>query len=91
MALIRCGNGITEIQGTMAGNVFSKDSSGLHIQSHQRRVKNRSTAQKLQRKSFTLARMFSKDNRSVSYNIYRVLNGLDPQTPPADYPVGPFE
>lgn len=91
MALVKCGNGIIDIRGSVSGNVFSKDKSGLHIQTHQRRIKSRSINQTDQRKAFTLARQYSKNEREVSYNIYRILNGLSPTDVPTDYPQLPFK
>jgi len=61
----------------MAGNVFTGDSSGKHIRAKPRRVKQRTPAQDLQRKAFSIARRFATDNRTLSYYIYCVLNGID--------------
>lgn len=87
MALIKTGGGITDIKGGFAGNYYHRDKSGLHMCAKPRAIRQRSTAQITQRKAFTTARAFSKENREVSYNIYRVLNGLDVQAAPViDYP-----
>ena len=76
MALIRTGQGITDIRGGLGGVYFSRDKSGLHILPKPRRVSQRTTAQNKQRNAFTKARSFSTNNRVVSYNIYRALTGL---------------
>lgn len=69
----------------MAGNVFGRDRSGLHIRAKPRRVRQRTAAQNTQRNAFSRARAYSKINRTVSYNIYRALNKLDMKEPPPDY------
>lgn len=76
MAMVKTGNGITDISGSIAGNVFARDSSGLHARPNPRRVKQRTAAQRIQRSAFAKARLYSKDNRTVSYLIYRALNNL---------------
>lgn len=76
MALARTGGGVTDIRGPLAGNVFTRDSSGLHVCSKPRRVKQCTPAQRKQRNAFAKARQYSKDNRTVSYLIYRALNNL---------------
>lgn len=76
MALAKTGNGVTDISGSMAGNVFARDSSGLHIRPKPRRVNSPTPAQLKQRNAFAKARTYSKDNRTVSYLIYRALNDL---------------
>lgn len=88
MALIKCGQGITDIRGGLGGVYFSRDRFGLHILSKPRTVKQRTEAQDKQRKAFTKARNFSTDPRTVSYNIYRCLNGLEPTEAPLDYQYG---
>lgn len=88
MALIKCGQGIVDIRGGLGGVYFSRDRSGLHISSKPRTVKRRTEAQDKQRKAFTKARSFSTDPRTVSYNIYRALNGLAPTEAPLDYQYG---
>lgn len=87
MALIRTGQGITDIRGGLGGIYFTRDRSGLHISAKPRRVRQRTIAQNKQRSAFTRARAFSKDNRVVSYNIYRFLTGLGAKLPPADYSI----
>jgi len=98
MTLIKTGQGVTNIRGGTGGVYFSRDKSGLHQSRKPRTVKHRSTAQDKQRKAFTTARQFcicdprtitdkTWLNRCVSYNIYRVLNGLEPQTPPVEYQI----
>lgn len=76
MALIKPGQGITDISGSMAGNVFARDSSGLHVRSKPRHVNSPTPAQRKQRNAFSKAKQYSKDNRTVSYLIYRALNNL---------------
>ena len=88
MALIKCGQGIIDIRGGQGGVYFSRDKSGLHILSKPRRVRQRTDAQNRQRNAFTVARSFSTDPRTVSYNIYRALNGLAPTEAPLDYQYG---
>ena len=98
MALVRTGQGVTDIRGGMGGVYFTRDNSGLHCSSKPRRVHQRSNAQDKQRKAFIAARTFCKNeiapdqsknwlNRCVSYNIYRSLNGLAGQVPPVDYQI----
>lgn len=85
MALAKTGNGVIDISDSIAGNVFGRDSSGLHARSAPRRVKQCTPAQLAQRNAFRKARRYSTDHRTVSYNIYRALNGLPMQDPPLDY------
>lgn len=87
MALIRTTTGIIDISGSMAGNTFAKDRYGHHIRAKARRVRQRTQAQLTQRRAFIRARNYSKDNRIVSYNIYRALNNLEMATPPPDYEI----
>lgn len=98
MTLCRTGNGITDIRGGTGGVYFSRDKSGLHMSRKPRAIRRRTPAQDKQRKAFISARNFChnqlntekpKDwlNRCVSYNIYRALNDLEPQTPPTDYQI----
>ena len=87
MALIRTGQGITDIRGGMKGIYFTRDRSGLHVSAKPRRVSQRTTAQNKQRSAFSQARAFSKVNRTVSYNIYRFLNNLGAKDPPANYSI----
>jgi len=85
MALVKCGAGITDIRGGFGGTYFTRDKSGLHQVAKPRRVKQCSSAQKIQRGAFIQARAYSKIERTVSYNIYRALNGLSLCDPPTDY------
>lgn len=85
MALIKTGGGVTDIRGGFGGTYFTRDKSGLHQSAKPRRVTQRTTAQSKQRNAFTKARVFSKTNRTVSYNIYRALNNLAVKEPPTDY------
>lgn len=85
MALAKTGGGIVDIRGSIAGNYFHRDKSGLHCCRQPRSIHRRSSAQNTQRKAFAAARAYSTDPRFVSYNIYRVLNGLAPKDPPTDY------
>lgn len=85
MALIRTGPGIVDIRGGFGGVYFHRDKYGLHSCSKPRNIQQRTAAQAKQRGAFSKSRSFSTDNRSVSYNIYRVLNNLTPQDPPIDY------
>ncbi|GAI57428.1 unnamed protein product [marine sediment metagenome] len=85
MALIRAGGGVTDIRGGFGGVYFTRDKSGLHCTAKPRRVRQRTANQNKQRAAFSKARTYSTDNRVVSYNIYRALNGLPPAMPPPDY------
>lgn len=85
MTLIKTGGGVTDIRGGFGGVYFHRDKSGLHSSSKPRTVHRRSAAQKKQRAAFIKARAYSKDERVVSYNIYRALNDLPMQDPPPDY------
>lgn len=76
MTLVKPGDSVTDISGSIAGNVFTRDSSGLHVRSKPRRVKQCTPAQLIQRRAFAKARTHSKNNRTVSYLIYRALNNL---------------
>jgi len=87
MATIKLGAGIIDIKGGFSGIYFHRDKSGLHACSKPRKVKQRTPAQITQRNAFTTARNFSKDERTVSYNIYRALNGLDMQEPPIEFSI----
>lgn len=86
MALIRCGQGVTDIRGGFGGVYFSRDKYGLHILPKPRRVYQRTEHQDRKRKAFSRARAFSKVNRTVSYNIYRAYLDLPMKEPPTDYP-----
>ena len=85
MALVKTGNGIVEIRGSVGGVHFKRDRNGLHCCRMQRRIKQRTAAQRAQRNAFRGARAYSTDNRFVSYNLIRIINGLAPQDPPFDY------
>lgn len=88
MALVRAGAGILDIRGGLGGVYFHRDRFGLHSCSKPRNVHRRSILQDAQRKAFSAARAYSTDPRFVSYNIYRILNGLGPADPPPDYQIG---
>lgn len=85
MALVRTGCEIVDIRGGLGGIYFHRDRSGLHSCRKPRNIQRRSAAQDVQRKAFSKARAYSKDLRFVSYNIFRILNRLEPQDPPIDY------
>ena len=85
MATVRLGGGITDIRGGIGGVYFHRDKSGIHCCAKPRNIHRRTAAQDKQRKAFTQARAFCKDERCVSYNIYRALNSLPMQQPPPDY------
>ena len=87
MALVRTGDGVTDIRGGFGGVYFSRDKSGLHCCAKPRRVHQETAAQRKQRAAFIQARAFSSDPRCVSYNIYRALNGLSMELPPTDYQI----
>jgi len=87
MALIKTGGGVTDIRGGFGGVYFTRDKSGLHSSAKPRRVHQQTADQQTQRNAFIKARAFSKDPRTVSYNIYRALNGLLMQEPPLDYQI----
>lgn len=85
MALVRAGSGIVDIRGGFGGVYFHRDKSGLHQCSKPRNIQQSTPGQKAQRGAFIKSRAYSKINRFVSYNVYRVLNGLAPRDPPFDY------
>lgn len=85
MAIVKTGQGVTDIRGGVGGVYFTRDKSGLHQSAKPRRVRQQTAEQKKQRDAFRKARAFSTDARVVSYNIYRALNGLEMEQPPADY------
>jgi len=86
MALIKVGNGVIDIRGSLGGTYFTRDKTGLHCTAKPRRVRQRSSLQDRQRRAFAEARAFSKINRTVSYNIYRSLSNLPMAEPPLEYP-----
>jgi hypothetical protein len=96
MTLVKTGSGISDIRGSVSGSYFSRDKSGLHMSRHPRSIRRRSALQDKRRKAFIAARQFCRVdpnndgtksflNRCVSLNIYRIYNGLSPQTPPINY------
>ncbi len=87
MAILRLCGGIVDITGSFAGSYFHRDKYGIHLSSKPRHVQQLTPAQRIQRNAFITARAFSHDPRFVSYNIYRVLNGLPPQAPPPEYQI----
>lgn len=87
MTLVKTGGGVTDIRGGFGGVYFTRDKSGLHSSAKPRTVRRLSSAQLKQRNAFRQARAFSTDPRVVSYNIYRALNGLPMEQPPADYQI----
>lgn len=87
MTLVKTGDGVIDLRGGFGGVYFHRDKSGLHSSSMPRKVRRRSAAQKLQRDAFVAARAYSTDPRTVSYNIYRALNGLPMADPPFDYEI----
>lgn len=76
MALAKTGGGITDIRGKIAGNVFTRDKAGLHIQAQKRAIRSRTPAQRIQRNAFAQARRFCEIQGCISKNIYHILNGL---------------
>lgn len=82
MALVKPGQGITDIRGGLGGVYFTRDKSGLHCTAKPRRVHQITDAQRNQRNAFIGARTYSKDNRVVSYLMYRYMNGLPLAFPP---------
>lgn len=82
MALIRCGQGVTDIRGGLGGVYFSRDRFGLHILPKPRRVHQRTEHQDRKRKAFVKARSFSHDNQTVGWNILRAYAGLEPTEAP---------
>lgn len=87
MTLVKTGGGVTDIRGGFGGVYFTRDKSGLHCSSKPRRVHQITDAQRKQRNAFIKARTFSRDPRTVSYNIYRALNDLPMAEPPTDYQI----
>lgn len=85
MALVRTGSGIVDIRGGFGGVYFHRDKFGLHMSSKPRNIQQRTSDQNKQRGAFSKSRAFSKINRVVSYNIFRILNDLPPAQPPTDY------
>lgn len=85
MALTKTGDGVVDIRGSIGGVHFTRDRSGLHCSRAPRTVKKITLAQKAQRDAYRGARAYSTNNRFVSYNLIRIVNGLTPQDPPADY------
>ena len=82
MAIVKAGLGITDIRGQLGGVYFHRDKTGLHSCAMPRTVRRRSAAQDLQRKAFSAARAYSRDNRVVSFLMYRYMNGLSLAYPP---------
>ncbi len=87
MTLVRTGQGVTDIRGSLGGVYFTRDKFGLHCSAKPRRVDQGTPAQQKQRAAFIKARTFCRNelfadkpknwlNRCTSYNIYRALNDL---------------
>ncbi len=76
MAIIKTGQGITDIRGGTGGVYFTRDKSGLHCTAKPRRVHQITPAQRKQRNAFIKARSVTKDPRWVSYFIYLALNNI---------------
>jgi len=87
MATIKLAAPLTDIHGSFSGVYYHRDRAGLHACAKPRHVHKLTAAQAAQRNAFIAARAYSTDPRFVSYNIYRVLNGLEPADPPADYSI----
>lgn len=87
MATVKLGGGITDIKGTIGGVYFHRDKSGVHVCRQPRNIRRLSSAQLNQRRAFMAARAYNKDERFVSWNIYRALNGLPMSDPPPDYQI----
>lgn len=98
MATVKTGQGITDIRGGFGGTYFARDKSGLHCSAKPRRVNQGTDAQIKQRNAFIKTRAFCLAeirpifdtkwlNKCTSYNIYRALNGLACELPPADYQI----
>ena len=85
MALTKTGDGITDIRGSTGGVHFHRDRGGLHCCRAPRKVRQQTAAQVAQRNAFRAAKAYGGDNRTISYNIFRSLNGLVLQDPPFDY------
>ena len=85
MALVKTGNGIVDIRGSVGGVHFKRDRTGLHCCRAPRKVAQTTTLQRAQRNAFMAAKAYGGDNRTVSYNIFRSLSGLPLQDPPIDY------
>lgn len=85
MALVKTGAGIVDIRGGFGGVYFHRDQAGLHQCSKPRNIKRRSTAQSRVRWAFSKSRAFSTDLRTLSYNMFRCMSGLEPAEPPIDY------
>lgn len=65
MALTKCGNGIVEITGKFAGNIYKRDASGQHTQAAGRKVKSNPTAgQRLQRNSWRTCNIYWRETIS---------------------------
>lgn len=77
MALLKFGNGIIEIRGTLSGNYYHRDGTGHHCCRLPRHINKRTTAQAKQRNAFTKARRFCSIPICISTNIYRALNNLE--------------
>lgn len=85
MALIRVGNGVTDIRGSFGGVYFTRDKFGLHCLPKPRRVHQRTEHQDRKRKAFSKARAFSTNNHEVGYNILRAYAGLDMKALPVKF------
>jgi len=87
MATVKFGSGVTDMSGSLGGVYFHRDKSGVHVCRQPRKIRRLSSAQLKQRRAFIAARAYSKDDRFVSWNIYRALNNLPLSDPPADYQI----
>lgn len=65
MALAKTGAGITDIKGSIAGNIFTRDASGLHCNAKGRTVRGGSILQFKRRKAYSKCVNFWKSSVSA--------------------------
>lgn len=81
MALSKMGDGIVEITGKFAGNVYKRDASGQHTQALARRVRHNATAgQRLQRNCWRTCNIYwtgtiGSENR-IKWGLYATLHPI---------------
>lgn len=80
MALAKTGAGITDIRGGIAGNVFTRDRSGLHCNPHGRTIKKRSALQDRRRKAFRQCVNFWHNSVSETHRqLWQIFAGRHPK------------
>lgn len=73
MALITTANPLADIRGSVGGSVFSRDSSGLHMQATPRHIRRKSLLQDRRRRAFVAAKnSWRRDATSHERNLWQL-------------------